>query len=528
MAAIITTIGTSTNGYIVELDGSCVLIDCPVECEPQIIAEAKPQAILHTHIQAEHCGEWRLDQVIPVYVPKGSEEIAAISARFTADTITRFAEDRDWSDLGEEPYGIAGCITARPPGSPLNTAGILEPESVFRLGRINLEVIAFPGHGKESIGLYLRDEGILFSGDLICRGGFLPNLYDIERSYGGSGGYPDLKQSLLKVLDMTPVRLMPSQGPVITDPKGDIEALLSRLDWISQPAAIRSDRAEAQISSKPLRNLSHYREMVPGLFQAQLYGNTIIFIDESGEGLVIDPGPCLWGTWDDDCRRFREGIRELESEAGLKRITAILATHSHGDHVQLADVLREMYDAPFITTPDVAALLERPREYGYPCSLDWYAFPYLSIRVDRQIDYGKMFVWAGIDIKPIRTPGHCWAHTGFALEWRGSKVFCTGDALMYGDGPFNIPIPILYNDTAWPDRGVGVTIDIIEHMSPDILVGGHGHFCMVDKDLISDMKQAYRFSFEKVLDMVAPFGLINTMTPPGYDEKRDKIEGKKG
>jgi glyoxylase-like metal-dependent hydrolase (beta-lactamase superfamily II) len=89
MNATIKILNYDTNGYLVKIGDTCILIDCPVDCEPWMIADVNPQAILHTHVQAEHCGEWLAAPDIPVYVPKGSEELSTISSRYLSDSNTQ-------------------------------------------------------------------------------------------------------------------------------------------------------------------------------------------------------------------------------------------------------------------------------------------------------------------------------------------------------------------------------------------------------------------------------------------------------
>jgi len=517
-------IESETNGYLVVRGERSLLIDCPERTVGRALRAAGlplPDTILHTQVQEEHCREWGDLAEARVYVAEASADVATRSRRFFAECRTVWPPSREWESRGEEKYGLGGCTTERPPRRALNVAGTLRPDTTFRWKDVLLEVAALPGSGKRSIGLFWRDADILFSGDLVRAGGFLVNFYDLERSYGLPSGYDELRRSIAAVRRLAPRTLLPSTGPAITHPKADCERLLARIAWVYDPPKRRATQACALTNYRPRREFGRYREVADGVFQNNNAGNIILFVDERGRGLMIDPDPCVWFSWETNVREVNGDLDLLEREAGLKRIEFALPTHYHGDHVEYVDLIRERYGAKFLATPDVAAVLERPKDFRYPCVVDWYGFPFDHVQVDGRLAYGRPFLWHGVPIVPVHTPGHCYAHTGYFIRWKGLRIFCSGDVLQYGAGPISVPLPVVYSDTAWPDRGVLVAFERIAALEPDLVLGGHSHsFFDRRGTILRHFCWAARQSLELARDMIAGGDLLRAMTPPGYDEKR--------
>lgn len=513
-------IASATNGYLIACNGKTLLIDCP---ETEIPLDGYsleiPEVILHTHIQAEHCREFLAFPDAAVYVPAGTADIALRSPRFFKECHTVWSEGREWDARGEEKYGIAGCVTGRPPEHPLHVCGEMIPGEIFEWQGNHFEIIALPGHGKRSIGLFWREYEVLFAGDLLRQGGFLVNMYDQERAYGLVSGYDQLRHSLRQVLQISPKLILPSTGPVIDEPCADIQALLERLEWIKG-----MPECESTLNFQPLREFGRWRELRHGLFQNNNFGNIIIFIDEAGHGLLLDPDPCVWLDWDASCRTVHDDFDLLEQQAGLKTIDYLLITHYHGDHVQFAPLLRERYGAKIAATPDVAAILKYPEKFRYPCTLDWYGFPFATLDVDMMLEYDKPLFWHGQAVTPIHTPGHCYAHTGFLLAWNGERIACTGDALSYGSGPVRASWPIIYNDVAWPEGSLLITLRKLAGYRPALVLCGHSHaFEDSNGEIIAKFISAYEEAEKLAAAMLHDANLMRAMTPPGYNGKRSLV-----
>ncbi|MHB9026315.1 MAG: MBL fold metallo-hydrolase [Armatimonadota bacterium] len=514
-------IEAETVGYLLVRGERSLLIDCPAEDLTVLLKQAGlplPDTILHTQVQEEHCREWAAFPSAHAWVYAESSEVARISEQYKADCQTVWPPTRDWSTKGEEKYGIAGCVTERAPRKPLNLAGVLHAGETFRWEDVALEVIPLPGSGKRSIGLYWRDGKVIFSGDLLHAGGYLVNMYDLERNYNLATGYDQLRESLQTIMRLQPGLLLPTAGPPITSPREDCSRLLERIAWVKN-LPTRRDGEASVTNYTPLREFGGYREIIPGVFQCNAAGNIILFVDREGRGMMIDPDICVWLSWEENCREMHAVLDLLEREAGLRRVELAVITHYHGDHVQYCDLLRERYGTKILATPDVAEVMEHPVNYNLPATIAWYAFPFDHIDVDRRLAYEQPFDWHGVAITPIHTPGHCYAHTGYFLVWNGARLACSGDSLIYGSGPISPRRITCYNDTAWPERGSRPTIDRLIALRPAYVLGGHGHsFHDPDGSILRDFRTVIEESERLAAAMLYDGDLKRGMTPPGFEK----------
>jgi glyoxylase-like metal-dependent hydrolase (beta-lactamase superfamily II) len=512
-----------TNGYLIVRGAESLLIDCPFADMAARIRAAGlplPRTILHTQVQEEHCREWASLPRAEVFVAEECLDVARRAPAFFREVETRWPPSREWDPAtrGMDKYGIAGAMTERPPREPLAVAGALVPGHTFRWHDVELEVLALPGCGKRAIGLFWRRAGILFSGDLMRAGGYLVNFYDCERGYGIQTGYRELARSLQSALDLNPRRALPTTGPAIEAPAADATRLLARLEAVLNPLQLGADRPPPPPGR---REFGLFREHAGGLVQCKNYGNMIVYIDRAGRGLCVDPDICVWHDWATNCRLMHEAFDTLEKEAGLRRMEWGLITHPHGDHMQYGGLLRERYGTTILATADVADVLERPRDFPYPCLLHWYGFPFESFVVDRRLRYEEPVRWRDVPVTPIHTPGHCFAHAGFVIPWNGLRTMCTGDTLQYTTGAIAQPLPVIYSDAAWPVRGFVGTYERVLRERPDLVLGGHSaYFQAADGAVLRDWIEAARDSEARARALVHGRALERAMTPPGFDAVR--------
>jgi glyoxylase-like metal-dependent hydrolase (beta-lactamase superfamily II) len=106
----------------------------------------------------------------------------------------------------------------------------------------------------------------------------------------------------------------------------------------------------------------------------------------------------------------------VEAVAG-RRVTAILLTHGHNDHIDSAVALRERVDAPIMLHPDDRMLWD---------------MVYADDTPDRDLAHGATLRVAGHELGVIHTPGHSPGSCCFRDE--GSGLVFSGDTLFNG-GP---------------------------------------------------------------------------------------------
>ncbi len=104
---------------------------------------------------------------------------------------------------------------------PVNVDTVLEENDEINVGGYSLRVIHTPGHTPCHISLYLEEERVLFSGDVVVGEGSTW----IGLPCGDVSIYID---SLKKLLKLQPKLILPAHGPVVYNPEKRIRELIQR------------------------------------------------------------------------------------------------------------------------------------------------------------------------------------------------------------------------------------------------------------------------------------------------------------
>lgn len=156
------------------------------------------------------------------------------------------------------------------------------------------------------------------------------------------------------------------------------------------------------------------------IFQFALFGiNTyLIFDPESKECAVIDPGM--------SSREEEKAIENFIEEKGLK-LTQIINTHLHIDHVAGVPFLREKYGAPVLAHEGDKflgeGLSQQARMFGLNLPLD-------NIEISEYIKAGDKIKIGNGELEVISVPGH--SKGSVALYDREGGYLISGDALFKG------------------------------------------------------------------------------------------------
>ncbi len=190
--------------------------------------------------------------------------------------------------------------------------------------------------------------------------------------------------------------------------------------------------AEHIYSTHILEDQSTFGAMHPG-------GTQIYFVgDPDDHMVVIDTG--------EPYRSWTQQILDFHAELGRPRISAILITHGHGDHIGGSDRLQQELDCPVRCHPKLAPLLAQRLN---PSCVS-------PLRSREAIPTG-----GGISLRVLYTPGHEDDHLAFYLS--EGRVIFSGDTIL---GNSSSSVRNLKQYMA--------SLELLARQSPDLICPGHG------------------------------------------------------
>jgi glyoxylase-like metal-dependent hydrolase (beta-lactamase superfamily II) len=149
--------------------------------------------------------------------------------------------------------------------------------------------------------------------------------------------------------------------------------------------------------------------------------NTFLVGDaDAGMAVVVDPG----GRTDD--------IVRVAALRGV-RVTRIVNTHTHYDHVTGVEALRAATGAAFWIHPDAQAMLE-----ALPQQATWFGLPHVEPpKVDGFVHAGEHIAVGDLALEVRATPGHAPGHivlVGPDIDLDGSRApfALVGDVIFHG------------------------------------------------------------------------------------------------
>jgi glyoxylase-like metal-dependent hydrolase (beta-lactamase superfamily II) len=479
--AVHSLIGENSSHLVVR-NGRSLLIDCHSgQCDRWLERRGlpRPEKILHTQVQPEHCREAGQFPEAAILVHEKLVELASDPEAYARKANTVWDHPEEWMiTLGQEAYGVAGSTTVFPPDQPLKVGGVFREGDRIEWQDLVFEVVAVPGHGRHPVAFVLEQGGVplaLFTGDLLRDPARLVNFYDLEINYGGTV-IKDLPAALRALAARPVTRWFPATGPVIEDGPAQAKTLAKDIEAYQQSLEWRSGKFKP--SPHPdYPKFGRYIRLHKGIYQITGAGNCILLIDKEGRGLMFDPGPCDYETPGRE-GRFVDDLVLLERECGLKTIDLALITHFHGDHYDMAPALKKRYPGCRVGAWDlVARVCEAPWDYPYPAELPWYNLGFDHVPMDVVLNEKEPFFWHDTAIRSIHLPGHCYCHAAYLLSFNGLRLAITGDTLQsWGD---SVSLGFTTSNHSVPDERSGFlkTFRSLCAETVDLNLGGHGsHF----------------------------------------------------
>ena len=168
-------------------------------------------------------------------------------------------------------------------------------------------------------------------------------------------------------------------------------------------------------------------------------GTQIYFVGDPRQDMVmIDSG--------EPYRSWTQQILDYHAELGRPRISAILITHGHGDHIGGLDRLQEVMDCPVRCHPKLESRLTQRLGSG----------SVVKLRSREQIPVG-----AGMSLRALFPPGHEDDHVCYFLP--AGRVLFSGDTIL---GHSSATVRNL--------KQYMRTLELMARQRPDIICPGHG------------------------------------------------------
>jgi glyoxylase-like metal-dependent hydrolase (beta-lactamase superfamily II) len=162
--------------------------------------------LLNTHLHSDHCGgNAALQAAYPALqtlVPPGSAQAV-----------------RDW-DTHRLTYATTGQLCPR-----FRLDEVLQPGQPLRLGGLDWQAHAAPGHDPDSVILFQPDHHLLVSADALWENGFGVVFPELE----GVDAYDEVGQTLDLIESLQPHTIIPGHGRVFGDVAGALARARSRL-----------------------------------------------------------------------------------------------------------------------------------------------------------------------------------------------------------------------------------------------------------------------------------------------------------
>ena len=158
----------------------------------------------------------------------------------------------------------------------------------------------------------------------------------------------------------------------------------------------------------------HMETITVGLLQANCYA---LWQDGRDDCVLIDPGAAP---------------EKIRSRLGGRRISAILLTHGHFDHIGAAEKLMDEGCELIIHEADAPYLADARLN----CS--WMIGLRLTVPAPtRTVQEGDVISAAGIEFRVLHTPGH----TPGSVCYQARSALLTGDTLFHGGGCGRTDLP---------------------------------------------------------------------------------------
>jgi len=343
--------------------------------------------------------------------------------------------DSIWTNFALKRFHNYSCQTTKIGISPLEVSRFVNGGDTLKWQGIDFKVLKTPGYTRGSVS-YIADidsQRFAFVGDLIYGDGKIFDLYSFQDSIGDILGYhgyaarlEKLISSLRLIAEQKPDFIIPSRGPVITNPDSAIKKLIHQVSLVYRNylsvSAYRwyypermnnlSNRIlgpSIQVNWMPLASVI---EENPPSWYMHISNTNLVFAEDSS-AFMIDCG----------IKSVLAEIVKMKQTGRLKSLDGIFITHYHDDHTDLINDVVKEFGCPVYVTKELKYILEHPSAFNMPC-LTNESITNLNI-----MQSGQEMSWKEFTLTFHFFPGQTLYHDAVLFEKNnGEAIFFIGDS----------------------------------------------------------------------------------------------------
>ncbi|HTF16876.1 MAG TPA: MBL fold metallo-hydrolase [Chryseolinea sp.] len=341
--------------------------------------------------------------------------------------------DSMWQSLTRSRFHDYANQTTKFPVVPLNIKRFVRGGDVIHWNGLDIDIVDTPGYTRHSVSYLINIDSkrIAFTGDLIYGDGKVFDLYSFQDALPGVDGYHgyavrlgDLIQSLERIAAQKPDVIIPSRGPVITEPALAIQKLIQRIRWlytnylsITAQRWNHTDRMLA-LSNHVLGEANSvdwmpFASIIESPSWYRHVGSSNLIWAEDSSAFLIDCGSS----------KVVEDLKALRSSGRLKSIDGIFITHYHDDHTDFVNEVSALFGAPVYITEELKDIISRPGDYRMPC-LTTKGIENLKV-----VEDGTKMKWKDFKFTFFYFPGQTLYHDAMLCERSPQEiVFFAGDS----------------------------------------------------------------------------------------------------
>ncbi|MFH1265557.1 MAG: MBL fold metallo-hydrolase, partial [Planctomycetota bacterium] len=402
--ALPTATAATAGGHVTELSEHLAVYHGPINVG---ILRAGPKALLIDCGDASVAGALAglgitsVDQIVFTHHHRdqacGAHALAAAGARIGVPAAERDHFDKV-ADYWADPKSRWHLYNQHPHhlmlAEPVRVDDALDDGRELTWGPAKIRVLSTPGHTDGAVSYLVEVDGrrTVFSGDSIYDEGRVWEIYSLQKGFrrgnhgvsdyhGFLGARPQLVESLGRIKDAGPDRLVPSHGSIMSDPAKAVDALIEQLDLCYDKyvaiSALRHYFPELFSEFAGRQDHMPIRPGKPAPECLRHFGTTWMLVSKDKAAFAMDCGS----------PRVVTTIKKLVEEGQINSVEGLWVTHYHDDHVNAIPEFQKEFDCPCTADRHVADVITDPTAWRIPCISPSVA------RVDRATNDGDSWQW---------------------------------------------------------------------------------------------------------------------------------------